>query len=140
MAKKKKKFNNPHKVPNEEADELRNLGNEDLLQKLRNFHQNLIYAERAKKSDPEIMRIKEALVEFKEEIKNHPDVVEKEEALKAFKEGLVEEEQARLEEELKNIRQPIADDVTNSRNRFRFCMEELNSRCDMGIFKYTGKQ
>jgi hypothetical protein len=137
MAKKKKiEANNPFKVPNEKADEVRGLSNDDLIIRTSMEYQNLRAAERIKKNDPELQRLKEEVATFRSEIKNNPEVMELEEQLKNKKKELVEEDQARLEEELRNQAQPFNEDIQSFRSVFMLAMDEINRRREMGVLKY----
>ena len=132
----KKKFNNPHQVDNEKADEILRLDNGKLVDEAASNYRGLSRVEMLKKEDGQIISLNEQLIELRDEIKNDPQVVDLEDQLKALKENLLSEEQARLEEEIKNMRQPYTEDVKTIKGIYKLCMDEINRRRDNGIMKF----
>lgn len=130
--KKKQKFNNPYKVPNEKADEIFKLENEKLIQEVDVQYRNWQAVIVQKKTDPQVTDLKEQKTTIVEEIENHPKYVEAFENFKKIKEDLVTEELARIKEELKNTLEPYKEDIDHFRGMFRLCMDELNSRIQKG--------
>jgi hypothetical protein len=132
---KKQKYNNPHKVENQVADEIRRLANVDLITRTSQEYKNWMGAEKAKKNDGEVLRIKEDIQNLRKDIKSNPEYIKLEEEFKAKKEELVTEELARLEEELKNLIQPHVEDIKGFRGKFRVAMDEVTQRKDSGALK-----
>ena len=131
--KRKPKFNNPHKVPNEKANEIWGLPNEKLIQEVDLQYRNWQTVVDQKKSDPQIDNLKNQKTNIVNEIVNHPKYVEAEESFKKIKEELITEELERVKEELKNASDPYREDIEHFRGMFRVCMDELNNRIKKGI-------
>lgn len=139
MSKKKKdkvEVNNSFKVPNEKASEIRGLTNDELIIRASMEFENMRAAERIKKNDPELARMREEVAEFRSDVKNNTEVLELEEQLKLKKQELVEEDQARLEEEIRNHAQPFNEDIQSFKGCFMVAMEEINRRRELGVLKY----
>lgn len=135
MAKKKVKYNNPHKVPNEIAELVWNLDNQELISKTSLEFKNWKMHEKNKKNDGRIERLKEEKKEAESEINNHPDVLELKEKIEAKKRELELEddgELARIKEELKNEQAEYNHDIRETKALFFLCMDELNKRMDLG--------
>lgn len=137
MAKKKKKekFNNPYKIPNDIADEVRRLPNPELVGRAAQEYRNWMGAVRAKKVDGEVQRLKEDIKNVKKDITEHPEIVRLSEELEKKTQELISEELARMQEELKNANQPHNEDIKNFRDLFKLAMDEVNDRRDMGVLK-----
>ena len=140
MAKKKKsksKFNNPYKVPNDKADEIRALSNPELVSRAALEYENTKMFERIKKNDTDLNASREQMKTLKQDIESHPEYIEAKEALRIKKEELISETQASLEEEIKNLAQPLNEDIQNSRGLFKVAMDEVNARKQSGTLKIT---
>ena len=137
MAKKKKgpKFNNPHSVPNDTADEIRRLDNDGLIARASLEYNDWIGYEKVKKNDGTVADMREQIKDLKKEIEADAELVQMKEAYEKRKAELVSEEQARLEEEIKNELQPLQEDVKNARGRFRVAMDEISNRHKLGVLK-----
>lgn len=133
MAKKRAKYNNKYKIPNDTADEIRKLSNEKLLDRTTLEYRNWEGAMEAKKKDPELLRQWELLKNAKDDIKNQPEYQEMIERHKAEIEEYMTEELARLNEEYKNLLQPFNEDVARFRGMFKIAIEELDDRQKRGI-------
>lgn len=130
------KFNNKHLVENQKADEILALNNDQLLERATIEYQNWVACAEQKKEDLEIERTNDAIKFLREEIKNDPGFQKLEEEFAAKKEALVTEEQARLEEELKNLNEPYNSDIKVFRGCFRLAMDEVKERKLKGILKF----
>lgn len=134
-AKKAPKYNNPYKIPSDEATEIRSLGNKEIIERASLEYNSWTAAEREKKGDPSISSLREKLTEFKKDVNSHPDVVELQEQLDAKKNELIDEQQATIEEEIKNANQPLIENVNRFRGAFRVAMDEISDRHKKGILK-----
>ena len=132
---KKPKFNNPHGVPNDTADEIRALDNEKLVERCSLEYNDWMAFERIKKNDPKTASLKEEIKGLKSEIDSDEELVKMKAAYDRRKEELISEEQARLQSELKNELEPLQEDVKFSRSRFRVAMDEISHRNKLGVFK-----
>lgn len=132
---KKVKFNNKHLCPNDVADEIRRLSNQELVGRVSQEYKDWMGYVKAKKNDGEILRTKEEITSLRKDIKENPEYIKLEEEFKKKKEELVTEELARLEEELKNLNQPHTEDIKAARSRFRVSIEEVSKRQDAGVLK-----
>jgi len=135
MAKKRSraKFNNPHKIPNDVATEIRQLNNEKLIARITLEYRNWVASQEAKKKDPELVKAADMIKEAKEEIKNQPEYQEMVEEHKSKLEAYMTEELARYTEEHKNLLQPFNEDIARFRGMFKVAIEELDNRKDKGI-------
>jgi predicted nucleic acid-binding Zn-ribbon protein len=133
--KKGPKFNNPYKIPNETANEIRSLDNPDLVARAALEYKNWVASMKTKKMDGHISDLKDQIKGLRDEIKHKPEVIEMEEKLKKFKDDLVSEEQAKLEEEVKNLSQPHNEDVKSFKGVFQVAMDEVARRKDSGAMK-----
>lgn len=133
--KRKLKFNNPHKVPNEKANEIWGLPNEQLIKEVDLQYQNWHGVLAQKKTDPLLDSLKEQKTSILEEITSHPEYVQALESLERTKNELITEELERIKEELKNTTEPYKEDADSFRSLFRLCMDELNNRIRKGIIK-----
>lgn len=133
--KRKLKFNNQHKVPNEKANEIWGLPNEQLIKEVDLQYQNWHGVLAQKKTDPLLDSLKEQKTSILEEITSHPQYVEALEKLERTKNELITEELERIKEELKNTLEPYKEDADSFRSLFRLCMDELNNRIRKGIIK-----
>jgi hypothetical protein len=131
--KRKSKFNNPHKVPNEKASEIWSLANEKLIEEVDLHYRNWQAVNSQKKSDPQVENLKDQKVNILNEIISHPKYVEAENNFQKIKEELITEEFERIKEELKNILEPYKEDIEHFRGLFRVCMDELNNRIQKGL-------
>ena len=128
-----KKFNNEYKVPNEKADEIRNLNNKELVNKASVDYQNWQAVIRQKKADTDISSTKDQIKDFMEEMKANPEYLEAEDNFKTKKEELVTEDHARLKEELKNLNEPYNEDVKSFESLFKLAMDEIDERKRSGV-------
>lgn len=133
--KKGPRYNNVHKVPNEVADEIRRLSNDDLITRTTQEYTSWMGAEKAKKNDGEILKTKEDLTNLRKDIKNNPEFMKIEEEFQKKKSELITEEQAKLEEELRNLVQPHTEDIMSFRGKFRLAMDEVTNRKRSGALK-----
>jgi phosphoglycerate-specific signal transduction histidine kinase len=134
MAKKNKVAkNNKQGVPNDKADEIFKLSHKELVLRSSLEYANWQAVLDQKKNDGEITRIKASISDLSAEINSHPDYVKAKEELAHLKESLLTEEQARFEEELKNVSQPYNEDIKAFRDMFRLCMDEIKRRKDKGL-------
>lgn len=141
MAKKKKsKFNNSFKVHNDEADKIRNLPNDELLDYLTKKHELLRMLIRSKKMDAEIMSLKDHVKRKKEELWKSDSRLEKLlDEVKNLKEELKDDELVDYENQLKDASQPLNLDIQENRGMFNLSMEEVRSRKELGILKIAIK-
>lgn len=132
---KKVKSNNPHKVPNEIAENVWRMDNQELLSKTSLEFKNWKMHEKNKKADGRIERLKEEKKEAEDEINNHPKILELKEQIEAKKRELELEddgELARIKEELKNEQAEYNHDIREAKALFFLCMDEINKRMDLG--------
>ena len=135
MAKKRVKYNNPHKVPNEIAEKVWNMDNKELISKTTLEFKNWKMHEKNKKADGRLERLKEEKKEAEAEINSHPEVVELKEQLDAKKRELEAEDDgalATIKEELKNENAEYNHDIKEAKSLFHLCMDEMNKRMDTG--------
>lgn len=136
MAKNKKpKFNNPYKVPNDDATAIRALDNQALVSKAALEYKNWIAYIKVKKGDGNLIDVREQIKGLKDEINNRAEVIEMTEKLKKFKDDLVSEEQAKLEEVAKNAAQPFNADIQAFKGVFQVAMDEIARRKDSGAMQ-----
>lgn len=135
LFKKKKKpaFNNPYKVPNEKADEIRRLSNSELALRAAQEYKSMIGYINVKKDDVNIENMRKQIKDQSEEVESHEEVVALKEQLKAKKEEVLTENLATLKEEFKNLVQPFNEDIAATRGLFRVAMDELASRRETGV-------
>ena len=132
---KRQKKNNPHNVPNDKANEIRGLSNDDLLNRLSLEYSNWIASEQNKKDDPEIRKVKEQLKDLSEQAKEDPQYIEMEAKLKEKLEDILGEDGARFKEELKNLVQPYSEDIKLFKGMFKVAIEEMGKRKKEGLMK-----
>lgn len=135
MAKKKEKYNNPHKVLNEVANAVWAMDNDELISKTSLEFKNWKMHEKNKKADGKLERLKEEKKEAEAEINSHPKVIELKEQLEQIKRELELEddgELARIKEELKNENADYNHDIKEAKSLFFLCMDEMNKRMDLG--------
>jgi len=133
--KKKKKFNNPYKIDNTLADEIRNIPNDGIIERAASEYRNWMASEEQKKSDPEVVAVAAALKDIYEEIKSDPEYVKAKEEFDSVVESLVSEELERRKEELKNLKEPYLEDIKRFRGCFRLAMDEITERKQKGLMK-----
>lgn len=135
MAKRgrKKKFNNPYKVDNEKANEIRSLNNSELISRTAMEYKNWMASIDLKKNDAGLALLKEQISNINEEIEENPEYVKALEEFERIKEELVSEELARLKEEKKNLLQPYNEDTKTFKGLFQLSMDELNERRSKGL-------
>ena len=139
MSKKSKdgpKFNNKFAVPNDKADEILKLSNDLLIDRATIEYSNWMACVDQKREDLEIERVKDSIKNLKDEIKSDPGYIKLEEEFKAKKEELISEEQARFQEQLKNLLEPFNEDISSFRGMFRLAMEEIKERKLKGALKF----
>jgi len=117
---KRQKKNNPHNVPNDKANEIRGLSNDDLLNRLSLEYSNWIASEQNKKDDPEIRKVKEQLKDLSEQAKEDPQYIEME---------------AKLKEKLEDILGPYSEDIKLFKGMFKVAIEEMGKRKKEGLMK-----
>lgn len=127
------KFNNPFKVPNDKADEIRNCLHKELVARASIEYENWLAVKQQKKNDPQIQNTKDELKVFEQEIKDDPRYQELEDDYKARKEELITDEHASLKEELKNLNEPYNEDIKAFENLFKLCMDEIKQRKASGL-------
>lgn len=130
------KFNNPFKVPNQQATEIRSASHKELIARASIEYQNWQAVKSQKKSDPQIKNVKDDIKEFETEIKEDPRYQELEEEYKTRKEELITEDHARLKEELKNLNEPYNEDIKAFENLFKLCMDEIKTRKESGLLDF----
>jgi len=128
MARGRPQKQNKYKVPLEKAEEILDLKNEELVSRASLEYRNWMASVDQKKEDPELNRVKEQLKNINEEIKGTPEFIKAEEAFNKVKESLVDEETARLKEELKNLMGPFTEDINAFKGMFKTAMDEMNER------------
>lgn len=135
MSKKngKAKFNNKYKIPNEKADEIRSLGNKQLIERVAIEYRSWATSIENKKKDPELLRVKEAISSINKDIKENAEYKKLEEEFKQKKEELIDEEMTRLQEEQKNLLQPVNEDIQYFKGVFIIAIDELGHRKDYGL-------
>jgi uncharacterized secreted protein with C-terminal beta-propeller domain len=133
--KKLHKFNNPYHIANEKADEIRGLDNQALVARAAIEYKNWLSSVKNKKNDGHLLDIREQIKGLKDEINHKAEVIELAEKLKKLKEDLISEEQARLEEEAKNLNQPHNEDIKAFKGVFQIAMDEIAKRKDSGSMK-----
>lgn len=136
MAKKKReKFNNNFKVHNEEADRIRNLANDELLDFVAKQHELVRMLEKSKKTDTQIQGLKVKIAEHKVEVYDNPQLKELESKVKELKEELKDDELVQMENELREESKPLNEDVVSNKGKFNLAMEEFRTRKDKGMIK-----
>lgn len=136
MSKKKKGPKlNKHGITFDRVQEIANLDNQSLINRLSIEYKNWVQTDKYKKDDPEIMKVQESLKSVKENVVTDQRYIDAKENLQKIKEELVDEEQARLEEELKNLAQPFLEDIKLYRGMFKTAMDELAQRREKGLLK-----
>jgi len=125
--------NNKHKVPNEKANEIRNLNNQELVGRVSMEYKNWEGVKKAKKGDEDIVRTKDRIKDCVEAMKSDPEFKKLEDDFKAMKEALITEDHARYKEELKNFTEPYNEDIKAFEGLFKVSMEELDDRKASGI-------
>ena len=133
--KSKPKFNNPYHIPNDRADEIRALDNRSLVERAALEYKNWLASIKIKKNDGAVLDVKEQIKNLRDTIKKDQRFIEKSDELEKLKDGLVTEEQAKLEEELKNLNQPHNEDVKAFKGVFQVAMDEVARRRETGSMK-----
>lgn len=127
------KFNNPFKVPNEKATEIRSCNHKELVARASIEYQNWQAVKSQKKNDSQIQNVRTDIKEFENQIKEDPRYQELEEEYKTRKEELITEDHALLKEELKNLNDPYNEDIKSFENIFKLCMDEIKVRKESGL-------
>jgi hypothetical protein len=133
--KKKQRFNNPYKIENSVADDVRRLSNKDLVDRATLEYQNWKMYERTKKTDGEIERLRGDLKKVRDEVTNNAQVVEMKDKLKKLQDELTDAAEATLKEELKNLNQPHTEDIRKAKSLFQLALDEIANRKVMGAFE-----
>jgi len=135
-SKKKKgpKFNNPYKIPNDVADDVRRLSNKDLVDKATSEYNTWKINERLKKNDGALAQKKKELKDLNQAVNTHAEVVKLQDLLKAKKLEIEDEIKATVQEELKNLNAPYNEDIKAARDLFRLAMDEISHRKQLGAF------
>jgi DNA-binding transcriptional regulator GbsR (MarR family) len=135
MAKKgrKKKNNNPYGIPNEIANEIRDLPNEALISRTTGEYRNWKAVEKQKKEDSQLSEIKKTLSELNAEIKEHPEYLELQEKLQAKEEELLSEELEKYLEMRKDLSSGYRDEIKRLKGMFYIAIEELGYRKAGGL-------
>lgn len=132
--KRKSKYNNPYKIPNEKANEIYGLSNEELVKRTNIEYKNWLAAQKQKKDDPQIATVKEQIKELQEsEIKGDTEYQELAAKLEEMKFNLTSEDLARFKEELKNLTDPYNEDIKSFKSMFQLAMDEISRRREAKI-------
>lgn len=135
-SKKKKaaKFNNPYKIPNDVADDIRRLSNKDLIDKATSEYNSWKINERMKKNDGALAAKRKELKDINKAVNNNSEVDKLAEQLKLKKLEVEDEIKATVQEELKNLSSDYNEDIKESRDLFKFAMDEISHRKQLGAF------
>jgi hypothetical protein len=129
MGKRKKlKFNNPYKIDNETADDIRALKDDELIDRVAKEYVSWMHTEKERREDPEIVAIRERLKDLSEDIKSDEKYKKAKEEFDAVVESLIDDSQASYKEEMKNLVEPYAEDLKLFKGCFKIAMDEVNRR------------
>jgi hypothetical protein len=128
MARKKVKYNNPYKILNSVADEIRGLPDTQLVDRASLEYIAWMESEKLKKEDPAIVAVRGQLKDIDEAVKESEEYAAAKAAFDAVVEGLVDASREQYKEELKNLLQPYAEDIKEFKGRTRLAWDELNKR------------
>jgi hypothetical protein len=129
MAKRKKvKYNNPYKILNSVADEIRGLPDTQLVDRASLEYVAWMESERLKREDGEVAAVRGMLKDIDEAVKESDEYKDAKAAFDAVVEGLVDASKEQYLSQLKNLLQPYAEDIKQFKGCTKLAWDELNKR------------
>lgn len=128
MARKKVQFNNPYKVLNSVADEIRGLPDSSLVDRASLEYVAWMESERLKREDDEILAVRAMLKDIDEAVKESEEYAAAKAAFDAVVESLVDESKEQYLAQLKNLLQPYTEDIKQFKGCTKLAWDELNKR------------
>jgi hypothetical protein len=129
MAKRKKvKYNNPYKILNSVADEIRGLPDTQLVDRASLEYVAWMESERLKREDGEVAAVRGMLKDIDEAVKESDEYKDAKAAFDAVVEGLVDASKEQYLSQLKNLLQPYTEDIKQFKGCTKLAWDELNKR------------
>jgi hypothetical protein len=129
MARKRKvKYNNPYKIRNELANEIRALPNAELADRASLEYVNWMASEKLKKEDPAISAVRGSLKDISESIKDSDEYKAAKEAFDKVVDSLMDASEVTYKEELRNLLQPYVEDIKLFKGCCKIALDEINRR------------
>jgi len=129
MARKRKvKYNNPYKIRNELANEIRALPNGELANRASLEYTSWMASEKLNKEDSEISAVRGSLRDLSEAVKESDEYKEAKEAFDKVVDSLIDASEATYKEQLRNLIQPYAEDIKLFKGCCKIALDEINRR------------